>query len=258
VSGVYFTKLFSSITESTVWCEPHSTRIVWITMLAMADRKGRVHGSIPGLANRARVTLEECEHALSRFMSPDKYSRTHDNDGRRIEEIDGGWRLLNYAKYREMRDAEDRAEQNREAQARHREKVSKSADNQPQSAQAEAEAELQPQIPSESGAPESHILPSNIPYREIVALFNEHMVALPRVRELTNKRRQLIRSAWQASKVRSLFPFWKCYFEECSEDPFLNGTGPYGKGHENWRPSFDYLMRNDVITKVYEKAMSEQ
>ena len=26
-------------------------------------------------------------------------------------------------------------------------------------------------------------------------------------------------------------------------------------GHENWTPSFDFLMRNDQITKVYEKAM---
>jgi len=112
-------------------------------MLAMADRKGRVHGSIPGLANRARVTLEECEHALSRFMSPDKYSRTHDHDGRRIEEIDGGWRLLNYAKYREMRDAEERAEYQREWVKNKRE--STEVDNvdrsRPQSTKAEAEAE---------------------------------------------------------------------------------------------------------------------
>lgn len=115
-----FTKLFSSITESTVWGENHATRIVWITMLAMADRKGRVEASIPGLANRARVTLEECEHALERFMAPDKYSRTPDNDGRRIERIDGGWALLNYAKYREMRDHDARLEYQREWDRLHR------------------------------------------------------------------------------------------------------------------------------------------
>ena len=117
-----FTKLFSSITESTVWCESHATRIVWITMLAMADRKGRVSASVPGLANRARVTLEECEHALSRFMEPDRYSRTPDNDGRRIEKIDGGWVLLNYAKYREMRDHDARVEYQREWDRTHRSK----------------------------------------------------------------------------------------------------------------------------------------
>ena len=101
------------------------------------------------------------------------------------------------------------------------------------------------------------LLPSNIPYKEIVGFYNEHMGKLPMVREMTKKRRDLIRNAWQAVKHRQTLKFWKQYFEECSEEDFLNGTGPYGKGHENWRPTFDYLMRNDVVTRVYEKAMQQ-
>jgi hypothetical protein len=101
------------------------------------------------------------------------------------------------------------------------------------------------------------ILPTNIPYKEIVALFNEHMGNLPRVRELNNDRRKLIRAAWGGSKVRRDLKFWKSYFEECSEDKFLNGTGPYTGEHANWRPTFDYLMRGKTITRVYEKAMSD-
>lgn len=71
-------------------------------MLAMANQRGEVMGSIPGLANRARVTIAEAEDALRKFMSPDAYSRTKDHEGRRIEEIDGGWRLLTYEKHREQ------------------------------------------------------------------------------------------------------------------------------------------------------------
>lgn len=141
-----FTKLFSSITESTVWGESHATRIVWITMLAMADRKGRIEAAIPGLANRARVTLEECEHALERFMAPDKYSRTPDNDGRRIEKINGGWQLLNYAKYREMRDHEARLEYQREWDRTHRSNPTlsdKSDQIRPGTTKAEAEADTE-------------------------------------------------------------------------------------------------------------------
>lgn len=108
-----FTKLFSSITESTVWCEPHATVRVWIAMLAKADHVGRVFASIPGLANLARVTIEECEVAITTFLSPDKYSRTPDFEGRRIEPIDGGWRLLNHAKYRALRDEESARESKR-------------------------------------------------------------------------------------------------------------------------------------------------
>ena len=111
--SVTFTKLFSSITASTIWAARDQTRIVWITMLAMADQHGRVWASIPGLANIARVSIEACEEAIAELMSPDKYSRTKDNEGRRIEEIDGGWRLLNHAKYRSIRDEESIKESKR-------------------------------------------------------------------------------------------------------------------------------------------------
>lgn len=108
-----FTKLFSSITESTIWCEPDRTRLVWICMLAMADKNGRVWASVPGLANRARVPLVDAEIALAAFLAPDPYSRTPDNEGRRIEPIDGGWRLLNHEKYRSIRDDESIKESKR-------------------------------------------------------------------------------------------------------------------------------------------------
>lgn len=106
MSDTSFTKLFSSITKSTVWCEPHTTVRVWITLLADCNRKGEIHGSVPGLAHLARVTIAECEAALNTFLAPDPYSRTPDNDGRRIEVIPGGWRLLNYGLYRERRDTD--------------------------------------------------------------------------------------------------------------------------------------------------------
>lgn len=111
--SVTFTKLFASITESTVWCEPDSTRLAWITMLAMADSKGRVWASIPGLANRARISVDATRTAITTFLSPDPDSRTPDYEGRRIEPIDGGWRLLNHEKYRAIRDEESVKESKR-------------------------------------------------------------------------------------------------------------------------------------------------
>ncbi len=118
-----FTKLFTSITESTIWSEDDQTRLVWITMLAMADRRGRVWGSIPGLANRARVSVEACERALDKFKQPDKYSRTSNNEGRRVEDMDGGWVLLNHGKYRAIRDAEAIKESKRISIAKKRARV---------------------------------------------------------------------------------------------------------------------------------------
>ena len=97
-----YTKLFNSIVTSTIWAEDDKTRLVWITMLALADQNGEVHSSIPGLARLAGVAVEDAEIAIGKFLGPDKYSRTPDNEGRRIAPIDGGWELLNHAKYRRM------------------------------------------------------------------------------------------------------------------------------------------------------------
>ena len=153
-----YAKLSSTLVLSTVWSEPHTVRIVWITMLALADAGGYVGASLPGLADAARVTLEECQQALACFQRPDPYSRSKTHDGRRIEEVAGGWRLLNYGTYRAGRDPETRRRQNREAQARHRDaqpvshSQPQSAADKPESAQAEAEAEAEAEADQDTTA----------------------------------------------------------------------------------------------------------
>lgn len=115
-----YSPLISSILESSVWGLPDGIRLVWVTMLAMKDREGFVWASVPGLAHRARVSLEVAQEAIRCFQEPDPYSRTPDYEGRRIEAVDGGWRILNSEKYRIRRDPEARREQNREAKRRQR------------------------------------------------------------------------------------------------------------------------------------------
>lgn len=117
-----FTKLSSDIVTSTIWLEDDSTLRIWIGLLALAGPDGFVPGSVPGLANVFRVTVPKMLDALATFKAPDPFSRTKDNEGRRIEEVDGGWVLLNHAKHREKKDPEIRRKQIREAVARHRAK----------------------------------------------------------------------------------------------------------------------------------------
>jgi len=113
-----YTKLFNSILASTIWREDDKTRIVWITLLAMADKNGVAEGSIPGLADMARVSVEDCERALIALESPDKYSRTKEYEGRRIETLaEGGWQILNHGKYRAKMSADERREYNKNKQA---------------------------------------------------------------------------------------------------------------------------------------------
>ena len=136
-----FTKLFSSLLTSSIWCEDAETRVVWITLLALADQHGEVQAAIPGLARQAGVSIDVTERALGTFLAPDEYSRTPDNEGRRVEEIDGGWRVLNHAKYRALASAEQRREADRLRKARVRKGPQASAPCPQKSVQAEAEAE---------------------------------------------------------------------------------------------------------------------
>lgn len=122
-----YTKLFNSIITSTIWTEDDKTRILWITMLALADKNGEVQASIPGLARVAGMSVGDCEAAITKFLGPDPYSRTPDDDGRRIELIGGGFALLNHGKYREMASRDESIAANAERQRRHRDKLKRNA-----------------------------------------------------------------------------------------------------------------------------------
>ena len=74
----------------------------------MADSRGEVRASVPGLARIAGVSREECLIALDSFLRPDIDSRSQEYEGRRIKEVDGGWLLINHGKYRALRSAEER------------------------------------------------------------------------------------------------------------------------------------------------------
>jgi hypothetical protein len=98
-----FVKLYGSILDSSIWLEPAGTRLLWITMLAMADAEGVVTASVRGLASRARITKDSCLAGLATLSSPDPDSKNPENEGRRIEKVDGGWVILNQRAYRDRR-----------------------------------------------------------------------------------------------------------------------------------------------------------
>jgi hypothetical protein len=117
-----YTKLFNDLIFSTVWREADSVRLLWITMLALKDRHHRVNASVPGLADAAKISLEDCEEALNVLSSPDPYSRSTDFEGRRIDKCEGGWLILNGEKYRNKMNLLDRREYQRIKQQEYRDR----------------------------------------------------------------------------------------------------------------------------------------
>lgn len=116
-----YTKLSSTIVNSTVWAESDRTLRIWIGLLALADARGQVVMSRFSLRKILEVSFDDLDAALEIFKSPDPHSRSTELEGRRIIEIDGGWQLVNYAAYRCLDSEEHRRSKNAEYQRIHRE-----------------------------------------------------------------------------------------------------------------------------------------
>jgi hypothetical protein len=109
-----FAKLDGGIVDSTLWMQPHDVLRVWIAMLAKAGRTGFVRASVPSMAHLCMVPIERLEQILAILTSPDPYSRTAADEGRRLRAEEGGWQIVNYLAYRNARDEDLRREQQRE------------------------------------------------------------------------------------------------------------------------------------------------
>ena len=112
-------------------------------MLALKDESNICPATVPSLAKLSNLTIAQCEKYLHQFQQPDKYSRSQDFDGRRIEQIDGGWLILNGQKYRDLLRGQERRDYIRQKVAAHRERVNRCKQSKQSKPIAEAEAKAE-------------------------------------------------------------------------------------------------------------------
>ena len=108
-----FAKLDSGIVNSTIWVQPHDVLRLWVWFLSQADAHGVVRTAAPALAHACMVPLDRTREILVLLESPDPDSRSDVDDGRRIEKVSGGWRIVNYRAYRERVSADEKRENDR-------------------------------------------------------------------------------------------------------------------------------------------------
>lgn len=141
-----YAKLFTSIYQGTLRGNSHGL-LVFTNLLAHCDKDGIADIHPRAIAEEVGLPIDHVRAALDVLESPDDESRSPEEQGRRIIRMDEhrawGWRVVNYAKYRAIRSEEDRREQNREAQARWREKHKQSK---PASADGETDKPIQKQM----------------------------------------------------------------------------------------------------------------
>lgn len=97
-----YTPIFRDLLDSSLWASASpAIRCAWLAFLLDADPEGCIPTSIPGLARRANIPVEDARAAVALLEAPDPDSRTPDFEGRRIAKVTGGWQILNFVTYRE-------------------------------------------------------------------------------------------------------------------------------------------------------------
>lgn len=88
--------------------------------MSICDMDGIARVSEASIHRIANVTEDEAADALRVLLSPDPNSRDPENEGRRIEKTPGGFKLLNYFKYRNIKPPKHRAEYMRDYMKKYR------------------------------------------------------------------------------------------------------------------------------------------
>lgn len=273
VVGMSFAKLDGGIVDSTLWMQPHDVLRVWIAMLAKCDNVGVIRASVPAFAHLCMVPIERLELILAILTSPDPYSRTPDNDGRRLEVIDGGWLIVNYVKYREL--MQTKPQSHAERQKRYRDRLAKrdaavTRDgkceiNVTSDAKGEGEGKvkedaLRASVGEHADAPaeteDSQAEPTDagsragIPVARIVDLYHERLPELPRVEKLTRARRGYIQQRWRED-LPSL-DSWENFFADVRKSSFLMGKANAMNGKPPFLASLDWITRPENFAKIAE------
>lgn len=116
-----YTKIYQCLLDSSVWQQQDSTRVVWITLLLMMDEDGVVRmGSVAALARRANVTEAAARVAVKFLEAPDPDAKDQEDQGVRLQRLNGGWLVVKGEQYRQMKTRQDVREQNRQRKQKQR------------------------------------------------------------------------------------------------------------------------------------------
>jgi hypothetical protein len=214
-----YVRVFSSILDSSIWQEELHVRCLWLVLLIMADesRDGTVNVPIARLAQKAALTEEQTRNALEILMAPDEDSDSPDEEGRRIvplipERPTRGWRLVNWKKYKDISNAEQRREQVKENMRRYRAKDSRVIAGD----QALSTGD-HPVIPSDSTSPSSSpeenqnlFPPASPPERKKTRAREKSAKELIEEHEISDEERSLAKSV--GVDVESCHDDWRDHF----------------------------------------------
>jgi hypothetical protein len=165
-----YAKVFRSLWDGTL-ADSWETWSVFVFLLAHADMDGTVEMTHGAIARRACIPLDKVKAAIAHLEANDPDSRTPDENGARLVKIadrEWGWRIVNYLKYRSLRDQQMVRAQTAERVKRHKERKKVTQGNAPVTqgnapkrhvegeVEADVEAEALPSVASLPTAVKTH------------------------------------------------------------------------------------------------------
>ena len=117
-----YLKLFTQILDSSI-ADDRRLRHFFTDFMLCADLKGIVMMTEAAIARRIGASIDEVRWGIAELEKPDPMSKTTDNEGRRIERMEGhgyGWRVINFEMYHAMKTAEEMREKTRIRVQNHR------------------------------------------------------------------------------------------------------------------------------------------
>lgn len=244
-----YCKLFASLYQGTLRGRTNEL-LVFTNLLAHCDQTGIVDKHFRAIAEEVGLTAEEVKESISNLESPDPESRSPEESGARIVKLDGhrawGWRVVNYGKYRSIKNEEDRRVQNRLSQQRWRERHKPSSSDvitnkqrKPSSAQGEGEGEADGEEKKKTSSSAE----------EFMDAWNECPSPVPKIQRMSEGRRK-------ALNVRMSDPFWSANWRQglkiLSETDFL-----VGKNDKGWIANPDWFLKPDPLIKILEGSYGD-
>lgn len=261
-------KIFSSMYDGSLYGQWEAI-VTFQQMIVLSDAEGFVDMTPQALAARTSIPLEIINKGIELLSAPDKYSRSPDCDGRRIELVDvkrpWGWRIVNYPIYRRMASADEKRESDRlriaekrraergERGTFHEEQTDEKSQGVAGSREASCEVANVAYAEAEAEAKKNTLaakpLASGL-HAEIIADYHDLCPMLPRVKSWPKRRARKLNARIDErcaqGKPAETRGYWQQLFRKVAASDFL--CGRIGE----WRADLEWLLDSAHFDRVIE------
>lgn len=250
-------KIFDSIYDGTL-AEDWRALVTFQQLIVLCDADGIVDMTPYTISKRTGIPIEHIEAGLRVLENPDPYSRTPDEDGKRIQLLDPdnrpwGWYIVNHAKYRGYHDADAIRVQNRERKRKQRERERDSLDTSrnvtdchTSSRHTDTDTDTK-QSPSETVEPAGS-LPTK---SDIETLWAKHLPDNPQIRSWPPTRVKHFR---QRLRDMPTLEEWETYFRIIAQSKFLTGQTSGTQDRPPFVANIDWVLKPSNFAKILERT----